>query len=116
MNRFIQLPSGLRVNTAHILEYRELSLGKLSIVQSAYQGLDGRFPQIHEDMTAEQLDALVNGSPIVDPVINLDKLKRGSACCFTRDGKVRHGTIEFLKCEGFIGVMSHGQDFSISLQ
>lgn len=98
MSTFITLPSGLRVNTAHILEYREVSPRKTVIIQNTVlkdiNGFDA-VEQVHEDMTAAELDALLSptSSPIVEAVVNLDKVRLGSACQFTYKGKVKHGLI-----------------------
>lgn len=109
MNQFKKLPSGTYLN--------------LNSVQTVYYHMDGvRFcfssserDYFDEDMTAEQLDDLLRGPAIVDPVINLDKLKENAACQFTYEGKVKHGVIEEIGCfgESFIGIRSDGEIFTL---
>lgn len=87
---FITLPSGLRINTAHIIHYGQSEdEGQIKIVLT-----DEPTPWL-ETMTLGELDALLSppSSPIVDGVVNLDNLRPGKACCFTYEGKVKHGVI-----------------------
>ena len=48
-----------------------------------------------ESMTLEQMDTLLSPpqSAVVDPIVNLDNLRKGKACYFTHEGQVKHGVI-----------------------
>jgi len=99
MNTFITLPSGLRVNAAHILEYRENAPGKTYIVQSVpYHRDDGSSaPQyFEEDMTADELDALLQpqGTPIVSPIPSEESISFDKPFQFTFEGNPKHGLID----------------------
>lgn len=112
--QFITLPSGLRVNTAHILEYREVAPGK-TIIRQNCKGFDS-VASFQEDMTAEQLDALLSppSSPIVEAVVNLADLKKGGKCSFLYGEERRHGVIEEIGVFSgtvFVQFSSHGQTF-----
>jgi len=119
MSTFITLKSGLRVNTADIIQYCDhfQTPGKLWIeVRSTVEGENEKL----EDMTPEELDALLSpaSSPIVEAVVNLDNLKPGRACCFMYDGHVKYGviyTVSFSesKEEPFIEVHSGGEVFTV---
>ncbi len=124
MSTFITLPSGLRINTAHILEYRESSPGKLVITQNVVlkdpNGY-GTLEFLHEDMTAEQLDDLLRGPAIVDPVVDLDRIEPGCACCFTKNGERLFGVLkELYHYSGSKGIcaiaVSDGQEFDVPIQ
>jgi hypothetical protein len=115
--QFITLPSGLRVNTAHILEYRQDrdDPKRVRIWQAISDGAEGHATFI-EDMTAEQLDALLNppSSPIVESVVNLANFKKGGSCQFTYGSEKRHGVIEEIGVFSgtvFVQFSSHGQTF-----
>lgn len=122
MSAFITLPSGLRINTAHILHYRYIresdSVGytRVTLSESNEDGLPFQFD---EPMTAAELDALLSpsSSPIVDSVVNLDKLKHGAGCQFTFEGVVRHGIVDRFEIAGdgeFLAVIiSNGETFYI---
>lgn len=95
---FITLPSGLRVNTAHILEYRETEPGKTVITQNVVMKYSDGSPymeSITEDMTAAELDALLQpqGTPIVSPVLELRIPKVGEAVSFSYLDSIRHGVV-----------------------
>ena len=90
---FITLKSGAVVNTANIIH----------VTQSEHQGqiklvlTDEPTPWL-ESMSLADFQALLRGpaqTPIASPIVNLDDLKPGKACCFTREGVVRHGLIEY---------------------
>jgi hypothetical protein len=116
---FITLPSGLRVNTAHILEYRQLADGKLLIVQSVFDSAALRFTNFVEDMTVEELDSLLRGpavTPIVSFILNLDDLKPGKECQFSYGGAVKHGVIDEIRhssSEAYLHVTSDGDKFTV---
>lgn len=108
--QFITLPSGLRINTAHIKFFFENSKmpGK-TVIHTA----DSDPPTITEDMTASELDALLSppSSPIVSPVLDLDRLQPGAACQFTCDGVNRHGIISSITSTGVIHILSSGDEY-----
>lgn len=115
---FITLPSGVRVNTSHIIGYRDSDSKKVRIVHNIL-GQDGKLLEFEEDMTAEELDSLLRGpeqTPIVSPIVNLDNLKEGEPCSFTYEGKVKHGVLErFEHCSSsgpYIEIVSSGQGFT----
>jgi hypothetical protein len=117
MNQFVTLPSGLRVNTAHILEYREWTQGKTSVTQNV-RDPEGGMIVFEEDMTAEQLDDILRGPAIVDSVVDLDKLEPGKACCFTMEGRKMHGVIhEICAMEGqpVVIAISDGKKYEYDL-
>lgn len=112
--QFITLPSGLRVNTAHIIHYGESEhSGQIKLVLT-----DEPTPWL-ETMTAEQLDALLHsGSPIVEAVVNLDRLRIGNACSFSYGGDVLHGVIHDINYseplgEPWVQITSHGQLYTL---
>lgn len=119
---FITLPSGLRVNTAHIIHYGQSEHdGQIKIILT-----DEPTPWL-ETMALFEMDALLQpqGTPIVSPIIDLDKLKPGSACQFSRDGKTRMGVFNRIgklrysdQHEGtpYFEVISDGETYQISLQ
>jgi hypothetical protein len=97
MNQFITLPSGLRVNTAHILEYRELTPGKTVITQNVVRPTsneDSILESVTEDMTAEQLDDLMRGPAIVTPVALADQIELGKPIEFLWEGKTKGGILK----------------------
>lgn len=95
---FVTLPSGLRINTAHILEYREDLPGKTVIHQSLWipdpkEGM--KCISFTEDMTAEQLDTLLQPqSPLISPIPTPGSLNYGKPFSFSYEGKPLHGVID----------------------
>jgi hypothetical protein len=86
---FITLPSGVHINADKLVWYYSRDSGV------RYQ-LDGDSDPSNENMSLTDFQNLLRGpeqSPIVEPVINLDRLKPGSACCFTYEGTVKHGIV-----------------------
>lgn len=115
---FITLPSGFRVNPAHICGYRGISnIKKTMVIVDWEDGYGNKC--ITEDMTAEQLDSLLSPpqSPIVSPVIDLDRLKPGAPVHFkTPSGEHRHGILEFIGTNygsAFLSIRSDGEQFTI---
>lgn len=116
---FITLPSGLRVNTAHIQGYRPLTdVNKTMLMLDWEDGCGSKV--ISESMTAEQLDALLNppSSPIVESVVNLDRFRTGNACSFSYGGDVLHGVIEDIDYSDSLGepcvkIVSQGQTYTL---
>lgn len=115
--QFIILPSGTAVNTAHIISARREDNG-LAIFTT-----EGPF-MAPEDLTMEAFLALLSppSSPIVDSVVNLDRLKPGSACQFTFEGVVKHGVIEGIligedafREAPYISISSSGKSLSLYL-
>lgn len=119
MNKFITLPSGKRVNAADIIQYANhfQKEGKVWIeIRSLVEGEN----EASEDMTAEQLDALLNppSSPIVESVVNLDRFRTGNACSFSYGGDVLHGVIEDIDYSDSLGepcvkIVSQGQTYTL---
>lgn len=119
MHQFITLKSGCRINAADIIQYAQhfQKPEKLWIeVRSTVEGENEKL----EDMTAEQLDSLLYPpqSPIVSPVIDLDRLKTNAACQFTYEGQVKYGVIEEIGYSGslgdsFIGLRSDGERYTL---
>lgn len=113
MNQFILLPSGLRVNADHILEYRDFN-GGLRIIQSA-QSVDG-FSVVTEDMTAEELDNLLRGTAVTSPILELRLPERGEGVCFQFEGKQRHGIVISEQVEDDkIIIVSDGDEYQYDL-
>lgn len=108
---FITLPSGLRINTAHIIHYGQSEhVGQVKLVLT-----DEPTPWL-ETLSLEQLDSMLNPpqSPIVSPVIDLDRLKPGAACQFNpHEAKSKHGVIERIEVTDYgdiaIRVTSDGE-------
>jgi hypothetical protein len=96
MNQFITLPSGLRVNTAHILEYRESTDSETPTVIIAQTVLreDGDPVSFCESMTAEQLDDRLRGPAIVTPVVLADQIELGKPIEFFWEGKTKGGILK----------------------
>lgn len=107
---FIKLPSGTYINAE-------------KVVWAAQVGTELRY-RLHGDadnwntevMPLDDFLALLQpqGTPIVDCVLNLDKLKPGSACQFTYEGQVKHGVIEVIShssSESYIQMISNGDRF-----
>jgi hypothetical protein len=114
--RFVTLPSGTRINVAHLIHFKQSEHeGQIHLILT-----DEPTPWL-ETMTLEQLDALLHPpqSPIVSPVLDLDRLKPGTACQFTYEGLVRHGVIHSMDGGSFepnIYITSHGQSFLLMPQ
>lgn len=117
--QFITLPSGLRVNTAHVILVRKHPDAE-RVIQLSIVGGD---KWMEEVLSLEEWDALLNptSSPIVESVVNLDNLKHGKACQFTYHGEVFHGIIH--ECgysepldEPWIQILSHGEMYTLWLK
>jgi hypothetical protein len=115
--QFITLPSGLRVNTAHVILVRKHPDAE-RVIQLSIVGGD---KWMEEVLSLEEWDALLNppSSPIVESVVNLDNLKPGKACCFTHEAKVRHGVMEGMDVTSYgdlmIRISSDGQRYSVQI-
>lgn len=111
--QFITLPSRLRVNASHILSYREVFGATKQTVEIEILGS----PSFHEDMTAEQLDNLLQpSSPIVSPVVELRLPKVGEPVMFLWDGHQKHGIVtDHNEDDQKVVVSSHGVDFQYDL-
>lgn len=102
MSAFITLPSGCRISSTDIIQYAQhfQQPDKLWIeVRSSVEGENEKL----ENMTAEQLDDLLNPptAAIVSPVLDLDNLRPGKSCQFTYEGQVKHGVIEDIENGSF---------------
>jgi len=110
---FIKLPSGSRLNTAHIIRVKQSDdPDQIELILT-----DEPTPWL-ETMTLEELDALLSpaSSPIVEAVVNLDRLREGAGCCFTYEGLNRHGIIQEIhsgSVEPNIFVLSQGERFQV---
>lgn len=111
--QFITLKSGCRINAAHIVQYSAFLPNPEKLWIEVSSGVEGENEKC-EDMTASELDALLSppSSPIVDSVVNLDKLKPGAGCQFTFEGAVKHGVIENIN-SAFINIVSGGVNYSV---
>lgn len=119
MNTFITLPTGTRINTAHLIHYKQSEHeSQIQLVLT-----DEPTPWL-ETMTVEEMDALLSppSSPIIESVVNLDKLKPGAGCQFTYEGQVKHGVIEAIligedenKEVPYISISSSGRSLSLYL-
>lgn len=118
MNQFISLPSGLRVNTAHILEYKEWTQGTVSITQAVQDPEGGRLV-FEETMTAEQLDDLLRGpatSPIVSPILELRLPRPNEPVMFKWDNRWKHGIVQSPQVEDDkIIIVSDGEEYQYDL-
>jgi hypothetical protein len=89
---FIQLPSGAILNPSCVRLVVNSDNGiRIDI------GPNEKTDAIYELMSIEDFQNLLCGpavSPIVSPVIDLDRLRVNAGCCFTFEGKVKHGVIE----------------------
>jgi hypothetical protein len=89
---FITLKSGAVINAAHIIHATQSEhAGQIAIVLT-----DEPTPWL-ESMSIEDFQNLLRGpavTPIVSPIVNLDKLRHGEPCSFTYYGTVKHGVIE----------------------
>lgn len=91
MNTFITLPSGVRINTAHlVLARRSEHEGQILL------GLTDETTPWLETMTLEELDALLQPqqSPIVSPVRELKRFTKGDPVRFWVDGVEKHGIVD----------------------
>jgi hypothetical protein len=88
---FIPLKSGAVINAAHIIHATQSEhAGQIAIVLT-----DEPTPWL-ESMSIEDFQNLLREpavTPIVSPIVNLDKLKKGETCSFTHEGVVKHGII-----------------------
>jgi hypothetical protein len=87
---FIKLPSGSLLNPVYISHVNREKDGVGIIIYTVH---DEVFP---ESMSIEDFQNLLREpavTPIVSPIVNLDKLKKGETCSFTHEGVVKHGII-----------------------
>jgi hypothetical protein len=87
---FITLPSGSLLNPVYISHVNREKDGVGIIIYTVH---DEVFP---ESMSIEDFQNLLRGpavTPIVSPIVNLDKLREGEPCSFTYEGTVKHGII-----------------------
>lgn len=91
MNNFITLPSGLRINTAHIILVRKHPDAE-RVIQISIVGGD---KWMEEVISLEEWDALLQpqGTPIVSPILELRIPKVGEAVSFSYLDSIRHGVV-----------------------
>lgn len=105
------LPSGTVINADHLLWACEVE------GSTRYQLVSETEHTVERGLRLDDFLERVNPeqSPIVDPVINLDKLKPGAACCFSgADGNIQHGFIEHFGVDHatpYVSGTSHGDRF-----
>lgn len=93
MNQFIKLPSGIRINTRYIAFYEENPCSDTGAptVRIKLHPDDGI--EWNEDLTLEQMDALLS-PPAVTPLLQkLGWPEVGQAVEFTFEGKTKMGVI-----------------------
>lgn len=110
---FITLPSGLRVNTTHIIHYGQSEHdGQIKLILT-----DEPTPWL-ETMALFEMDALLQpqGTPIVSPILELRLPRPGEAVCFKREGKHRHGIVVSPQVEDDkIIIVSDGDEYQYDL-
>jgi hypothetical protein len=112
---FILLPSGTLINSANI--FTVYPSGDGVMITGTPDGED----RFHEKMSIEDFQNLLRVpvvTPIVSPIVNLDKLKEGETCSFTYGGSVFHGVIEEISYSDklgdiFIRVTSDGESYEV---
>jgi hypothetical protein len=121
MSTFVTLPSGLRVNTSHILHYRYIkendSVAYTRITLSHNGEPESAFV-FDESIDLEQMDALLNPqqSPIVSPVLELRLPRPGEPVCFKWDGRWIHGIVQSPQVEDDkIIIVSDGVEYQYDL-
>jgi hypothetical protein len=112
---FIKLPSGVVVNTDHIIFVKQSEHeGQIQLVLT-----DERTPWL-ESMSIEDFQNLLRGpavTPMVSFTVDLDKLKPGEPCQFTHENGVKHGLIERLEVTDYgdiaIRITSDGEPYTV---
>lgn len=88
---FVKLPSGNIINANLVTWFGEYDNGvRYQLANDGHENFN------HEPKLTENqfLSILQPSSPIVSPVVDLDKLKHHGSCSFSFNGLVKHGVVE----------------------
>jgi len=106
----VKLPSGNVINAEKIL----WAVDAQGEIRYRLEGDSDDYVR-EPNMALDDFLALLHGPAIVDSLVNLDKLKPGSPCQFTYEGRVKHGVIDRIdhsSSEAYISLSSGGDGFT----